>query len=105
MTGMDVAPGWVDLGTENLPHADAMPDLPLFKISCDPKAIPHPYLGRLIYTHDPGRALITGRCSDVGSLNFQQLRGLAARSPYFANGSAASLAEVVNYYDRRFNMG
>ena len=30
-------------------------------------APPHPYLGRTIYTTDPGRALITGRCNDVGS--------------------------------------
>jgi cytochrome c peroxidase len=34
----------------------------------------------------------------------QQLRGLAARAPYFANGSARSLREVVDYYDRRFDM-
>ena len=34
----------------------------------------------------------------------QQLRGLAARPPYFANGSAANLREVVDFYDRRFNI-
>ena len=31
-------------------------------------------------------------------------RGLAARAPYFANGSAKSLREVVDFYDRRFDM-
>ena len=35
----------------------------------------------------------------------QQLRGLAARAPYFSNGSAASLGEMVDFYDRRFNIG
>jgi cytochrome c peroxidase len=35
----------------------------------------------------------------------QQLRGLAARAPYFSNGSAASLSEVVDFYDRRFGIG
>jgi cytochrome c peroxidase len=34
----------------------------------------------------------------------QQLRGLAARAPYFANGSAKNLREVVDFYDRRFNI-
>ena len=34
----------------------------------------------------------------------QQLRGLAARAPYFANGSAETLREVVEFYDRRYEM-
>ena len=34
----------------------------------------------------------------------QQLRGLAARAPYFASGSAKTLREVVDFYDRRFDM-
>ena len=59
----------------------------------------------MIYTQDPGRALITGKCHDVGSIVMQQFRGLAARAPYFANGSAGSLRELVDFYDRRFNIG
>ena len=53
---------------------------------------------------EAGRALITGRCADVGSITMQQFRGLAARAPYFANGSAKDLRELVDYYDRRFDM-
>jgi cytochrome c peroxidase len=34
----------------------------------------------------------------------QQMRGLAARAPYFSNGSARDLAAVVEFYDLRFNM-
>ena len=64
----------------------------------------HPYLGRVIYSTDPGRALISGRCVDVGSIVMQQFRGLAARAPYFSNGSAENLREVVDFYDRRFDM-
>jgi cytochrome c peroxidase len=30
---------------------------------------------------------------------------LAARAPYFHNGSAATLLDVVNFYDQRFNIG
>jgi hypothetical protein len=114
MTGMDLASGWSDLGTQNLPWAEeglqsplhpGGPRLPLFKITCDAEAPPHMFLGRVIYTHDPGRALITGRCMDVGSIVMQQFRSLAARAPYFSNGSAASLRELVDFYDRRFNIG
>ena len=41
----------------------------------------------------------------LGTIVMQQLRGLAARPPYFANGSAQTLREVVDFYDRRYNIG
>lgn len=110
MTGKDLAPGWVDVGTTNYPTWTEAPvfseqaQLPIFKITCDRTAPPHPYLGRTIYTTDPGRALITGRCNDVGAIVMGQFRGLAARAPYFTNGSAATLRELVDFYDRRFDM-
>jgi hypothetical protein len=110
MTGQDLSAGWVDAGTTNFPTWTESPtwaessELPVFKITCARDADPHPYLGRVIYTTDPGRALITGRCADVGAIVMQQLRGLAARAPYFANGSAKTLREVVDFYDRRFDM-
>ena len=104
MTGMDLAPGWMDIGTNNLPNADPRPDLPLFKLTCDPDRPSHPFLGRVVYTHDPGRALITGKCIDIGSITMQQFRGLAARAPYFADGSAKDLRALIDYYDRRFRI-
>lgn len=110
MTGQDLSAGWVDLGTTNYPrwtepplYSDAQ-ELPVFKVTCKDSAQPHPYLGRVIYTTDPGRALISGRCIDVGSIVMQQFRGLSARAPYFSNGSAKNLRELVDYYDRRFDM-
>ncbi len=54
---------------------------------------------------DPGRALISGKCADVGKFKGPILRGLAARAPYFHNGSAATLMDVVNFYDQRFSIG
>ena len=114
MVGTDASAGWGDLGTTNEPWADealwsptynSAPQLPLFRVVCKPDARPHPFLGRVIYTHDPGRALISGKCYDVGSIVMGQLRGLAARAPYFASGSAEDLRAVVDFYDRRFNMG
>jgi hypothetical protein len=95
----------IDVGTTNLPTAKESPELPLFRITCDASASPHPQLGRTFLTQDPGRALITGKCADVGSIVIQQLRGLTARAPYFANGSARDLRELVDFFDRRFKMG
>jgi hypothetical protein len=105
LMGMDLAPGYMDLGLNNLPWADERPDLPLFKVVCNAGAAPQSYLGRVIYTHDPARGLITGKCADVGASMTQQSRSLAARAPYFMNGSAANLRELVDFYDRRFNIG
>jgi hypothetical protein len=103
-TGMDNAPGYLGLGTTNYPTATPAPDLPLFKATCRKDAPPHPYLGRVIYTHDPGRALVTGKCADIGAITAQQFRGLAARAPYFAGGSAGTLRDVIEFYDRRFSI-
>ena len=94
-----------DIGTTNLPTAKDSPELPLFRITCDASAPPHPQLGRIFLTQDPGRALITGKCADAGSILMQQFRGLTARAPYFANGSAGDLTELVEFYDRRFSIG
>ncbi|WP_235912718.1 hypothetical protein [Croceibacterium salegens] len=113
MTGMDTANGWMDLGTTNLPWAKEAPRnpwqtedelMPLFKITCHKDVQPHPYLGRVIYTQDPGRALISGKCNDVGAIVMQQFRGLAAHAPYFSNGSAANIRELIDFYDRRYNI-
>ena len=59
----------------------------------------------MIYTSDPGYALTTGRCADVGKITLQSMRGLAARAPYFSNGSAMTLRDVVEYYERRYKIG
>lgn len=53
---------------------------------------------------DPGRAMISGKCQDIGKLKGPILRGLAARPPYFHNGAAATLNDVVNFYDQRFDL-
>jgi hypothetical protein len=55
-------------------------------------------------TTDPGRALITGLWKDVGKVKGPVLRALAARAPYFHNGSARSLSDIVEFYDKRFHI-
>jgi len=54
---------------------------------------------------DPGRALISGKFADIGKFKGPVLRGLAARAPYFHNGSAADLGAVVDFYNERFGAG
>jgi cytochrome c peroxidase len=70
--------------------------LPVYTIKCN--------AGTTLRTTDPGRAMISGKCGDIGKTKGPILRGLAARSPYFHNGSAATLRDAVEFYDRRFNL-
>jgi hypothetical protein len=61
--------------------------------------------GEMVRTTDPGRALITGRFADIGKFKGPVLRGLASRAPYFHNGSADNLGDVVDFYNMRFSIG
>jgi cytochrome c peroxidase len=77
------------------------PDLPVFQVTCKSG----PFAGVVKYTSDPGRALISGKCADIGRVKGPILRGLASRAPFFHNGSAATLRQVVEFYNLRFGMG
>lgn len=81
-------------------------DLPVFAIEGCPAGS---FLGdpsaTSVLTNDPGRALITGLCRDVGASTVPTLRALAAHEPYFRDGSAQSLADVVEFYEGRFAIG
>jgi cytochrome c peroxidase len=78
----------------------SMPDLPVFQIICNEG----PDSGEITYTSDPGKATLSGLCADVGRGKGPILRGLAARAPYFHNGAAATLDQVVEFYNLRFQM-
>src|SRR6185436_8440449 len=56
-------------------------------------------------TCDPDRALATGLWSDIGRFRAPPLRGLAARAPYFHDGQAATLGDVIQHYQARFSLG
>ena len=60
---------------------------------------------RTVAVTDPGRALISGKFADIGKFKGPVLRGLAARAPYFHNGSAATLGDVIDFYNDRFATG
>jgi cytochrome c peroxidase len=81
----------MNIGTDS-PKAD----LPSYTVLCND--------GTQVVTTDPGRALVTGKCADIGKVKIPGLRGLAARAPYFHNGTAITLTDVLNFYDQRFNM-
>ena len=73
------------------------PDLPLITLI-------NKTTGAVVQTTDPGRALVTGKWADIGKLKGPILRGLAARAPYFHNGSAATLGDAVDFYNTRFSL-
>jgi len=58
----------------------------------------------VVQTTDPGRALITGKWKDIGKVKGPVLRALASRAPYFHNGSAKTLDDVLDFYRLRFNV-
>jgi cytochrome c peroxidase len=91
--------GIADAGALSPPALD-ISGLPVFTLRC----AAGPFAGRTYDVTDPGRALISGKCADIGKLKGPILRGLAARAPYFHNGSAATLMDVVNFYDERFHL-
>ena len=75
--------------------------LPVFTLRCDAG----PLAGQVFTVTDPGKALISGQCADIGKMKGPILRGLAGRPPYFHNGSAATIENVVDFYNTRFGIG
>jgi cytochrome c peroxidase len=104
----------LDIGTGHSPRYETnpqirnalaqlnFPDLPVYRIS----GCTDPFTGEgTIYTTDIGKAMLTGQCTDLNRIKGPILRGLAPRAPYFHNGAAADLNQLVNFYNERFNMG
>ena len=77
------------------------PKLPVYELVCTQGSL----AGNVYRTSDPGKALITGQCSDIGRGKGPVLRSLASRAPYFHNGAAGDLHQLVNFYDKRFQIG
>jgi hypothetical protein len=56
-------------------------------------------------TTDPGRALKSGFWIDMDRFKVPSLRGLSARAPYFHNGIAPTLNDVVLHYMQALKFG
>ena len=68
------------------------PDLPLYTFQNRTN-------GETRRLSDAGRGNVTGSWSDLGRFKTPTLRGLAARAPYFHNGIAATLEDVIRHYE------
>ena len=85
----------------SLPESDrnrGIPAMPLYTVRIRAT-------GRLIQTTDPGQAMKTGMMASGSQNAFKtaQLRGLAAHAPYFHNGMARTIEDVVDFYNVRFD--
>jgi hypothetical protein len=80
------------------------PTLPIFKLTCK-DGVRVGADGPVVITNDPGLALVTGRCADIGSFTVPTIRALGSRAPYFHDGSAKTVMDIVNFYDKRFTIG
>ena len=92
--------GIANAGPNSPPVLD-ISGLPVFTLWCTSG----PLAGNTFQVTDVGRAMVSGKCADIGKVKGPVLRGLAARAPYFHNGSAATLSDVVEFYDQRFSIG
>ncbi|HET8899472.1 MAG TPA: hypothetical protein VFN09_11940 [Rhodanobacteraceae bacterium] len=86
----------LDIGTADA--AQRTPDMPLYTLT-------NTSTGEVVQSTDPGLAMLTGKWADIGKFKGPILRGVGAHPPYFHNGMAATLHDVVDYYDSRFNIG
>lgn len=75
--------------------------LPVYTMLCTAG----PLAGQTFVTTDIGYSAVSGQCQDINKMKVFGLRNLAARAPYFHNGSAPGLSDVVNFYNQRFNIG
>jgi len=58
------------------------------------------YLGVRPSGEDPGRFAINGNVNDISAVRTPGLRNIALRGPYFSNGSADTLEDVIAFYNR-----
>lgn len=88
----------LNIGTTDYPAPAGLDisGLPVYTVQCND--------GTQKQVTDLGRALISRSCADLGKVKGPILRGLAGRAPYFHNGSANSLKNVVEFYNQRFSL-
>lgn len=106
-------PKHTGIGDNSSSFLPPTPDQPLFSFLCPPGSITYfsnpVVVNGVTYdqflTTDPGVGLITGKCADLGKMKVPVLRGLASRAPYFHAGNAATLRDLIDFYNQRFSIG
>ena len=92
----------VDIGvTDASPPFLDVSGLPVFTVQCTAG----PLAGQIFTVTDLGVAMISGQCADIGKTKIPVIRGIAGRSPYFHNGGATEITNLVDFYNQRFNIG
>ena len=87
--GSNLAGGMFDVGVSG----------PEFRDGLQLYTLQNRVTGEVRQTTDPGRSLVTGAWADLNRFKTPSLRGLAARAPYFHNGVAEDLRDVVRTYE------
>ncbi len=95
----DLSNSSVNLGGLNIRY---LPSITVCKL--DLTTIPPSPTSNCKTTTDLGQALIDGKFDHVGKIKGPILRGLAARAPFFHNGSAQTLLDAVRFYEGRFGL-
>jgi cytochrome c peroxidase len=90
-SGQNVNGTLFDVGTSNAVWAK--PDMAVYTLR-------NRTTGEIKQTTDWGRGGGSGNWSDVNRFKTPTLRGLAARAPYFHNGIADTLLDVVRFYEQ-----
>jgi len=92
----------VDIGvTDASPPNLDVSGLPVFTVACTAG----PLAGKQFTVTDLGVAMVTGQCADIGKTKIPIIRGIAGRSPYFHNGGAPEITNLIDFYNQRFNIG
>jgi len=89
----------LNIGTTAYPAVPALDisGLPVYTVQCSDGTA-------AVQVTDIGRAMMSGQCADIGKVKGPILRGLSGRAPYFHNGAAATLNDVVEFYNERFSL-
>ncbi len=89
--GTNINNAMFDIGTSSA--EERTPDLPLYTFR-------NRTTGEIRQLTDSGRGNVTGLWNDLARFKTPSLRALSARAPYFHNGIAATLEDVVRHYER-----
>lgn len=97
--GTHSLPRMMDIGVSAVaPVGLDVSGLPQYTLDC----VAGPLAAQRFAVTDPGQALVTGQCADIGKIKVPALRNLSARAPYFHNGGAAGIGDVIKFYMTRF---
>lgn len=88
--GQSFSGAMFDIGTSD--GSLARPDMAIYTLQ-------HKVTGEIKDTTDPGKGFVNGLWADLNRFKTPNIRGLASRAPYFHNGIANTLLDVVRHYE------